>query len=85
MKLHGLRHSHISLLFSMNFNVLEIARRTGHKEQTVTYMYAELIDAKEKEMASRLDDVRKGGELKCLSMDMEKEMEGYVKIPYVLE
>ena len=60
MKLHGLRHSHISLLFSMDFNVLEIARRTGHKEQTVTYMYAELIGAKEKEMASRLDDVRKG-------------------------
>ncbi|WP_296876270.1 tyrosine-type recombinase/integrase [Thomasclavelia sp.] len=59
MKLHGLRHSHISLLFSLGFNVVEIARRTGHKEQTVTYMYAELLDGSEDKIIKRLDELRK--------------------------
>lgn len=36
IKLHDLRHSHASHLFSLNINPLYISKRLGHKDLTIT-------------------------------------------------
>jgi integrase len=58
MNLHGTRHSHVSLLFSLGFNVVQIAQRLGHQETSITYMYAGILKSDEKEMMMKLDKIR---------------------------
>lgn len=60
MKLHGCRHSHASILFSLGFNVIQIAQRLGHKETTITYMYADLLKSDEQDMINKLEKARLG-------------------------
>ena len=55
-----LRHSHISLLIDMGFSAVAIADRVGHESIEITYRYAHLFPSKQKEMASKLDDLNKG-------------------------
>lgn len=59
-RLHELRHSHISLLIDMGFSAVAIADRVGHESIEITYRYAHLFPSKQKEMASKLDDLNKG-------------------------
>ena len=60
IRIHDLRHSHISLLIDMGFSAVAIADRVGHESIEITYRYAHLIPSKQKEMANRLDDLGKG-------------------------
>ena len=60
IRIHDLRHSHISLLIDMGFSAVAIADRVGHESIEITYRYAHLFPSKQKEMASRLDDLGKG-------------------------
>lgn len=53
-------HSHISLLIDMGFSAVAIADRVGHESIEITYRYAHLFPSKQKEMASKLDDLNKG-------------------------
>ena len=55
IRIHDLRHSHISLLIDMGFSAVAIADRVGHESIEITYRYAHLFPSKQKEMASRLD------------------------------
>lgn len=60
IRIHDLRHSHISLLIDMGFSVVAIADRVGHESIEITYRYAHLFQSKQKEMAIKLDFMNKG-------------------------
>ena len=55
IRIHDLRHSHISLLIDMGFSAVAIADRVGHESIEITYRYAHLFPSKQKEMADKLD------------------------------
>ena len=60
IRIHDLRHSHVSLLIEMGFTALAIADRLGHESIEVTYRYAHLFPTKQTEMANKLDSLGKG-------------------------
>ena len=60
IRIHDLRHSHISLLIDMGFSAVAIADRVGHESIEITYRYAHLFPSKQSEMADRLDLQRTG-------------------------
>lgn len=62
IRIHDLRHSHISLLIEMGFSALAIADRVGHESIDITYRYAHLFPNKQTEMANRLEIERVGKE-----------------------
>ena len=55
IRIHGLRHSHISLLIDMGFTALAIADRAGHESIDITYRYAHLFPTRQTEMAEKLN------------------------------
>ncbi len=55
IRIHDLRHSHISLLIDMGFSAVAIADRVGHESIDITYNYAHLFPSKQTEMAEKLD------------------------------
>lgn len=55
IRIHDLRHSHISLLIDMGFTALAIADRVGHESIDITYRYAHLFPTRQTEMADKLD------------------------------
>lgn len=55
IRIHDLRHSHVSLLIEMGFSALAIAERVGHEAIDITYRYAHLFPSKQEEMATALD------------------------------
>ena len=61
IRIHDLRHSHVSLLIEMGFSALAIADRVGHESVDITYKYAHLFPSKQQEMAQKLDIERKEG------------------------
>ena len=54
IRIHNLRHSHISLLIDMGFSAVAIADRVGHESIEITYRYAHLFPSKQDEMAKKL-------------------------------
>lgn len=60
IRIHDLRHSHISLLIDMGFSAVAIADRVGHESIEITYRYAHLFPSKQIEMANQLDALGKG-------------------------
>ncbi len=60
IRIHDLRHSHISLLIDMGFSAVAIADRVGHESIEITYRYAHLFPSKQQEMAKKLDFLSKG-------------------------
>ena len=61
IRIHDLRHSHVSLLIDMGFSALAIADRVGHESIDITYRYAHLFPSKQTEMATQLNIQREGG------------------------
>ena len=55
IRIHDLRHSHISLLIDMGFTALAFAERVGHESIDITYRYAHLFPTRQVEMADKLD------------------------------
>lgn len=55
IRVHDLRHSHVSLLIEMGFSAVAIADRMGHESIDITFRYAHMFPSKQKEMANRLD------------------------------
>ena len=55
IRIHDLRHSHISLLIDMGFSATAIADRVGHESIDITYNYAHLFPSKQAEMADKLN------------------------------
>ena len=60
IRIHDLRHSHISLLIDMGFSAIAIADRVGHESIDITYNYAHLFPSRQQEMAKKLDIERTG-------------------------
>ena len=58
IRIHDLRHSHISLLIDMGFTALAIADRVGHESIDITYRYAHLFPTRQVEMADKLDSLK---------------------------
>lgn len=59
IRIHDLRHSHVSLLIEMGFSAVAIAERMGHESADITYRYAHLFPNAQGMMADALDDSRK--------------------------
>ena len=55
IRIHDLRHSHVSLLIEMGFSAVAIADRVGHESIDITYRYAHLFPSKQTEMADKLN------------------------------
>lgn len=55
IRIHDIRHSHVSLLIDMGFSATAIADRVGHESIDITYNYAHLFPSKQSEMAEKLD------------------------------
>ena len=56
IRVHDLRHSHVSLLIDMGFTALAIADRVGHESIDITYRYAHLFPTTQNEMAKKLNE-----------------------------
>ena len=59
IRIHDLRHSHVSLLIDMGFTALAIADRMGHEAADITYRYAHLFPSVQADMARALDGARR--------------------------
>ena len=58
IRVHDLRHSHVSLLIELGFNPLAIADRMGHESVDITLRYAHLFPHAQGQMASALQNER---------------------------
>lgn len=55
IRVHDLRHSHISMLIKLGFSAVAIGNRVGHESQTITYHYAHMFPTEQLEMAELLN------------------------------
>lgn len=60
IRVHDLRHSHVSLLIEMGFSAVAIAERMGHESSDITFRYAHLFPDKQNEMARALNASKEG-------------------------
>ena len=59
IRVHDLRHSHVSLLIELGYSAIAIADRLGHESIDITYRYAHLFPSKQNDMANSLSTIRK--------------------------
>jgi integrase len=57
IRIHDLRHSHVSLLIEMGFSAVAIADRLGHESVEITFRYAHLFPSQQVSMADKLSAV----------------------------
>lgn len=56
IRLHDIRHSHVSLLIELGFSALLVSERLGHENVSTTLnIYAHLFPSKQSEVADRLE------------------------------
>lgn len=60
IRIHDLRHSHITLLIENGFSATDVGKRVGHSAEKITYLYAHSYDEKGKQMANKLDAIEGG-------------------------
>lgn len=58
IRVHDLRHSHVSLLIDMGYSAVAIAKRVGHKSIDITYRYAHMFPSVQNDIALDLDKNR---------------------------
>jgi integrase len=58
IRVHDLRHSHVSLLIDMGFTPVAIADRLGHESIEITLRYSHLFPSKQTEMIEKLEQER---------------------------
>ena len=61
IRIHDLRHSHVSLLISMGFSAVSIGNRVGHESVDITYRYAHTFPTEQTQMAKLLNEEFKDG------------------------
>lgn len=57
IRVHDLRHSHVSMLIHMGFSAVAIAARMGHESEDITYRYAHLFPNVQDDMANSLQGI----------------------------
>lgn len=57
IRVHDLRHSHVSMLIHMGFSAVAIAARMGHESQDITFRYAHLFPNVQDDMADSMQDI----------------------------
>jgi integrase len=62
IRIHDLRHTHISQLIEMGFSAVAIGDRVGHESVEITYRYAHLFPTTQTQMATQLNTMRGGME-----------------------
>ena len=67
IRIHDLRHSHISLLIEMGFSAVAIADRVEHESIDITYHYAHLFPSTQTEMAKKLGGLHREMEAEHVS------------------
>ena len=55
IRIHDLRHSHVSLLIDMGMSAVTIADRVGHESIDITLQYAHMFPNRQAEIAERLN------------------------------
>ena len=58
IRIHDLRHSHVSLLIEMGFSAVAIADIVGHESIDITYRYAHMFPSTQDAMARELSNMR---------------------------
>lgn len=61
IRIHDLRHSHVSLLINMGFSAVAIGNRVGHESVDITFRYAHMFPTEQSQMALKLNDEFKEG------------------------
>ncbi len=56
IRIHDLRHSHVSMLIEMGFSAVDIGNRLGHESVKVTLDYAHMMPNKQVDMAKKLNE-----------------------------
>ena len=59
IRIHDIRHSHVSHLIDMGFSATAIADRVGHESIDITYNFSHLFPSKQTEMADKLNMERR--------------------------
>lgn len=65
IRIHDLRHTHISQLIEMGFSAVAIGDRVGHESVEITYRYAHLFPTTQTQMATQLKSMRGDMENVC--------------------
>lgn len=55
IRIHDIRHSHISLLINLGFSPVDIAKRVGHESITITLRYAHMFPNAQNQMMNKLN------------------------------
>lgn len=58
IRIHDLRHSHVSLLIDLGYSAVAIGQRVGHESVEITYRYAHLFPTVQKDMSEKLNQER---------------------------
>lgn len=58
IRVHDLRHSHVSLLIEMGFSAVAIGDRTGHESAEITFRYGHMFPGSQEKMADALQSYR---------------------------
>jgi integrase len=75
IRIHDLRHSHVSMLINMGFDIKQISERLGHSSVSITWdIYAHLYPEKDKELALALNEIWKDSEAR--KEEIEEELYG---------
>ena len=56
IRIHDLRHSHVSLLIDMGYSAVAIGNRVGHESTEITYRYAHMMPSIQDEMEESLNE-----------------------------
>ena len=59
IRVHDLRHSHVSLCIHLGYSALAIADRCGHESVHVTARYSHLFPSVQENMSNSLNELRK--------------------------
>lgn len=58
IRIHDLRHSHVSLLISQGFSAFDIAKRMGHTPEMVNNVYGHWFDDSQQKMIDKLNMIK---------------------------
>ena len=57
IRVHDMRHSHVSLLINLGYSAVAIADRLGHESIQITYKYSHLFPSVQSDMANSLNEI----------------------------